>query len=92
MIYADMRQTIKKGLDFLEESRYNINVDRWRDVRAGRRSTIGNRVYGYNRIWGSNPHFSAKRETAIFERELSFLFVFTKPIKNFVQIKNAVYT
>ena len=31
-----------------------------RNVRAGRRSTIGNRVYGYNRIWGSNPHFSAK--------------------------------
>ena len=61
-----------------------------RNVRAGRRSTIGNRVYGYNRIWGSNPHFSAKRETAIFERELSFLFVFTKPIKNFVQIKNCV--
>ena len=65
MIYADMRQTIKKGLDFLEESRYNINVDRWRDVRAGRRSTIGNRVYGYNRIRGSNPRLSARKSTAL---------------------------
>ena len=33
-----------------------------RNVRAGRRSTIGNRVYGYNRIRGSNPRLSATSE------------------------------
>ena len=31
----------------------------WRVVRAGRRSTIGNRVNGYNRFEGSNPSLSA---------------------------------
>ncbi len=31
----------------------------WRDVRAGRRSTIGNRVGGNLRLEGSNPSLSA---------------------------------
>ena len=32
-----------------------------RVVRAGRRSTIGNRVTGYNLFEGSNPLLSAKK-------------------------------
>ena len=60
LFYIDEKD-FKKGLDFLERIRYNINVDLWRDVRAGRRSTIGNRVYGYNRIRGSNPRLSATK-------------------------------
>ncbi len=35
----------------------------WRVVRAGRRSTIGNRVNGQNRFEGSNPLLSAKIRT-----------------------------
>ncbi len=36
----------------------------WRDVRVGRRSTIGNRVGGYNRLVGSNPTLSAIKPKA----------------------------
>ncbi len=32
----------------------------WRDVRDGRRSMIGNHVYGNHRTRGSNPLLSAK--------------------------------
>lgn len=34
----------KKSLDFFSDVGYNTNRDIWRVVRAGRRSTIGNRV------------------------------------------------
>ena len=45
-----------------------------RVVRAGRRSTIGNRVNGQNRFEGSNPLLSAKKEvTFVYQKLLLFL-------------------
>ena len=38
----------------------------WRVVRAGRRSTTGNRVNGQNRFEGSNPLLSAKKDSNAF--------------------------
>ena len=46
----------------------------WRVVRAGRRSTTGNRVNGQNRFEGSNPLLSAKKE-----RSVSFVLFLSKP-------------
>ena len=52
----------KKTLVISEKVCYNERVI-WRVVRAGRRSTIGNRVNGYNRFEGSNPSLSALKAT-----------------------------
>ena len=55
----------KKCLDFLLRIRYNSRATR-RVVRAGRRSTTGNRVSRQRGFEGSNPLLSAKkRRTAI---------------------------
>ncbi len=51
-----------------------LNIFRpWRVVRAGRRSTVGNRVNGYSRFEGSNPLLSAKKQWVFF---LYLLFSF----------------
>ena len=45
-----------------------------RVVRAGRRSTIGNRVTGYNLFEGSNPLLSAKKKRVATAALFLFLF------------------
>ena len=56
---------LKKALIFGRKFGIISTLTFWRDVRAGRRSTIGNRVYGYNRIRGSNPRLSAMSPQAV---------------------------
>ncbi len=54
---------MKKRLDFFMSVIYNIeafDLQIRRVVRAGRRSTIGNRVTGYHLFEGSNPLLSAR--------------------------------
>ena len=58
---------------------YNNKAIR-RVVRAGRRSTIGNRVTGYNLFEGSNPLLSAKNEKAV-PQGMAFLFFICKGFK-----------
>lgn len=53
---------------------YNNKAIR-RVVRAGRRSTIGNRVMGYNLFEGSNPLLSAKNGKAV-PQGMAFYFLF----------------
>lgn len=48
----------------------------WRDVRAGRRSMIGNHVYGNHRTRGSNPLLSAKVAPVAYASGVCFLFAF----------------
>ena len=48
----------------------------WRDVRAGRRSMIGNHVYGNHRTRGSNPLLSAKVAPVAYASGVRFLFAF----------------
>ena len=54
---------------FRKQGLININIfviivsSARRDVRAGRRSMIGNHVYGNRRTRGSNPLLSAKGKT-----------------------------
>ena len=55
---------------------YNNKAIR-RVVRAGRRSTIGNRVTGYNLFEGSNPLLSAKNEKAV-PQGMAFSFFICK--------------
>ena len=55
---------------------YNNKAIR-RVVRAGRRSTIGNRVTGYNLFEGSNPLLSAKNEKAV-PQGMAFSFLFAR--------------
>ena len=55
---------------------YNNKAIR-RVVRAGRRSTIGNRVTGYNLFEGSNPLLSAKNEKAV-PQGMAFSFLFER--------------
>ena len=55
---------------------YNNKAIR-RVVRAGRRSTIGNRVTGYNLFEGSNPLLSAKNEK-LYRKVWLFLFLFAR--------------
>ncbi len=52
----------------------NYTIQIRRVVRAGRRSTIGNRVNGQNRFEGSNPLLSAnKKVTFVYQTKLTFL-------------------
>ena len=53
---------------------YNNKAIR-RVVRAGRRSTIGNRVTGYNLFEGSNPLLSAKNEKAVPQGMAFYFFI-----------------
>ena len=53
---------------------YNNKAIR-RVVRAGRRSTIGNRVMGYNLFEGSNPLLSAKNEKAVPQGMAFYFFI-----------------
>ena len=76
----------EKTLDFSFCFRYNTVAFEHarRNVRAGRRSTIGNRVCGYSRIRGSNPRFSAKTKAparvlfVLAQRGLETRFGFAK--------------
>ena len=65
----------KKCLDFLLRIRYNSRATR-RVVRAGRRSTTGNRVSRQRGFEGSNPLLSAKKEERQFHKEITVLFYF----------------
>ena len=66
----------KNTLDFYVVVSYNSMAVRQirRVVRAGRRSTIGNRVTGYNLFEGSNPLLSAKKKRVATRGSFSFLF------------------
>ena len=72
---------IKKRLDFSIGVMYNIlafDADIRRVVRAGRRSTIGNRVTGYNLFEGSNPLLSAMKKAVTPLGVTAFLFAESK--------------
>ena len=60
-------EVFEKTLVISEKVCYNNQVI-WRVVRAGRRSTIGNRVNGYNRFEGSNPSLSARKTALLLKR------------------------
>ena len=69
------KNKFKKRLDFLKTLIYNkqaFDLQIRRVVRAGRRSTIGNRVTGYNLFEGSNPLLSAMKKEQIPLRCLFF--------------------
>ena len=68
-------RSVKYGLNIL------INLNRWRVVRAGRRSTTGNRVNGQNRFEGSNPLLSAKN-VECYRKVMLYIFYWNKRDSN----------
>ena len=81
VFYLKIFKFIKKTLDFLRYVIYNIqafDLQIRRVVRAGRRSTIGNRVTGYNLFEGSNPLLSAMKKAVTPFGVTAFLFAEVK--------------